>query len=87
METREDFEQTMCLVRDVGFIQAYSFKYSPRPGTPTASMEGHVSEDIKSERLDILQIELRRQQEAFNSLCLGQTMDVLLIDQGVIRAK
>ena len=76
-ETQEDFEETMRLVRDVGFIQTYSFKYSPRPGTPAASMERHISEDVKSERLEILQTELRRQQEVFNSSCLGQTMDVL----------
>ena len=76
-ETREDFEETMRLVQDIGFIQTYSFKYSPRPGTPAASMERQVPEDIKSERLAILQAELRLQQEAFNNACLGRTMDVL----------
>ena len=77
-ETDADFDDTLKLVRDVGFIQAYSFKYSPRPGTPAASLDNQVPEDIKTERLKILQDELNKQQLAFNESCVGRTMPVLL---------
>jgi tRNA-2-methylthio-N6-dimethylallyladenosine synthase len=77
-ESEEDFEQTMSLIRDIGFIQAYSFKYSPRPGTPAASMPAQVPEDIKTRRLAELQKLLEQQQTAFNQLCVGQNMAVLL---------
>lgn len=76
-ETDSDFAETMALVRDIGFVQAYSFKYSPRPGTPAADMDGQVPEPVKSERLAELQAELNRQQLAFNDQCVGQTMAVL----------
>ena len=77
-ETEDDFEQTMTLIRDVGFIQAYSFKYSPRPGTPAAIMNGQVQEDIKNRRLAELQALLVDQQNAFNLNCVGKDMPVLL---------
>lgn len=76
-ETDSDFEATMDLVRDVGFVQAYSFKYSPRPGTPAADLEDQVPEDVKSARLQELQAELNRQQIAFNETSVGRTMPVL----------
>jgi len=76
-ETDRDFRDTMDLVRDVGFVQAYSFKYSPRPGTPAADMPGQVPEHVKAERLRILQDELNRQQIAYNETCVGRTMPVL----------
>lgn len=76
-ETDADFEETMALVRDIGFVQAYSFKYSPRPGTPAADMDDQVPEAAKSERLQELQAELNRQQLAFNDACVGKTMPVL----------
>lgn len=76
-ETDRDFEETMSLVREVGFVQAYSFKYSPRPGTPAADMDGQVPEDVKSARLRELQDELNRQQMAFNETCVGREMQVL----------
>ncbi len=76
-ETDRDFEDTMTLVRDVGFVQAYSFKYSPRPGTPAADMPEQVPEDVKSARLRELQDELNRQQIAFNETCVGREMPVL----------
>lgn len=76
-ETDGDFRETMALVRDVGFVQAYSFKYSPRPGTPAADMEDQVPEALKSERLQELQGELNRQQIVFNESCVGRTMPVL----------
>jgi tRNA-2-methylthio-N6-dimethylallyladenosine synthase len=81
-ETDKDFSETMALVRDVGFVQAYSFKYSPRPGTPAADMDDQVPEALKSERLQELQDELNRQQIAFNETCVGRTMPVLFDRQG-----
>jgi len=81
-ETDKDFRETMSLVRDVGFVQAYSFKYSPRPGTPAADMDDQVPEALKSERLQELQDELNRQQIAFNETCVGRTMPVLFDRQG-----
>lgn len=77
-ESDADFEDTLALVRDVGFIQAYSFKYSPRPGTPAAVMESQVPEEVKSARLTALQALLQDQQGAFNQSCLGREMDILL---------
>lgn len=76
-ESDADFEATMQLVRDVKFSQAYSFKYSPRPGTPAAEMGDQVSEDVKSERLEALQSQLAAQQTEFNQGCLGLVMPVL----------
>lgn len=76
-ETDADFEETMALVRDIGFVQAYSFKYSARPGTPAADMDDQVPEQLKSERLAELQAELNRQQLEFNDQCVGRTLPVL----------
>lgn len=81
-ETDRDFSETMALVRDVGFVQAYSFKYSPRPGTPAAEMSGQVPEVLKSERLQELQGELNRQQIQFNETCVGRSMPVLFDRKG-----
>jgi tRNA-2-methylthio-N6-dimethylallyladenosine synthase len=77
-ETDADFEATLDLVRKVGFAQAYSFKYSPRPGTPAATMEAPVPNDVATKRLAALQAILREQQTAFCNGLVGQTMDVLL---------
>jgi tRNA-2-methylthio-N6-dimethylallyladenosine synthase len=81
-ETDADFEATMQLTRDVGFAMAYSFKYSPRPGTPAAAMTNQVPEPEKDRRLQVLQALLRDQQTAFNAACAGRTMDVLVIGHG-----
>jgi tRNA-2-methylthio-N6-dimethylallyladenosine synthase len=81
-ESDKDFEDTMDLVREITFIQAYSFKYSPRPGTPASAMELQVPEDVKSERLSRLQALLAEQQLAFNQRCVGREMDVLLDRKG-----
>jgi tRNA-2-methylthio-N6-dimethylallyladenosine synthase len=81
-ETEADFEATMDLVREIGFSMAYSFKYSPRPGTPAADLEDQVPEAEKSRRLAVLQAELTRQQEAFNAACVGRTLPVLLEREG-----
>ncbi|MFN3230791.1 MAG: tRNA (N6-isopentenyl adenosine(37)-C2)-methylthiotransferase MiaB [Alphaproteobacteria bacterium] len=76
-ETDADFQATMDLVHEVGFVQAYSFKYSPRPGTPAADHDDQVPEKVKSQRLSILQAELSRQQDEFNKASIGTRMPVL----------
>lgn len=81
-ETDADFEATMHLVGDVEFASAFSFKYSARPGTPAAAMHGHVSEDVKSERLARLQHLLWRQQRSFNQAQIGKALPVLVTGQG-----
>jgi tRNA-2-methylthio-N6-dimethylallyladenosine synthase len=81
-ETEADFEDTMSIIREVGYAQAYSFKYSPRPGTPAASHDEQVPEEVKSERLQRLQTLLNEQQIAFNASKVGSTMDVLLERKG-----
>ena len=77
-ETEDDFEQTMELVRAVKYSQAYSFKYSPRPGTPAAIMEDQVDEAIKSERLSRLQALLKEQQTEFNNSVIDKVLPVLI---------
>ena len=81
-ESDEDFEATMQLVRDVNYAQAYSFKYSPRPGTPASTAGRQVPEDVKSARLAALQDLLGEQQDAFNAACAGREMDVLFEKPG-----
>ena len=80
-ETDADFEDTMALVRDVGFGQAYSFKYSARPGTPAAELEG-VDPDVASERLKALQALLSEQQFAAQQSMVGRTVSVLFEKPG-----
>lgn len=81
-ETDQDFEDTMDLVRRVKYSQAYSFKYSPRPGTPASVIEAQVPEEVKSERLAALQVLLNEHQMEFNTNSIGQEMDVLLEREG-----
>ena len=81
-ETDEDFEATMRIVREVTYASAYSFKYSPRPGTPAADSEEQIEEAIKSERLYRLQALLAEQQKAFNASKVGTEMTVLLERKG-----
>ena len=81
-ETEEDFEATMALVRAVGFAQAYSFKYSPRPGTPAAGAPRQVAEADKDRRLQALQALLREQQARFNASCVGLDLSVLFTGTG-----
>ncbi len=76
-ETEEDFQETLRAVEAVGFAQAYSFKYSPRPGTPAAERAGQVDEYAKAERLARLQALLSAQQARFNRSMVGRTLDVL----------
>lgn len=81
-ETEADFDATLSLVRTVGFAQAYSFKYSPRPGTPAADAEDQIPEDIKSDRLERLQSLLNEQQQHFNQQIVGKTIPVLFDRDG-----
>ncbi|MEZ5898421.1 MAG: tRNA (N6-isopentenyl adenosine(37)-C2)-methylthiotransferase MiaB [Hyphomicrobiaceae bacterium] len=81
-ETDADFECTLDLVRTVGFAQAFSFKYSARPGTPAASAEDQVPESVKTERLARLQDLLESQQAAFNAALVGHVLPVLFERKG-----
>ncbi|MFQ6017503.1 MAG: tRNA (N6-isopentenyl adenosine(37)-C2)-methylthiotransferase MiaB [Kiloniellaceae bacterium] len=81
-ETDRDFAETLSLVTDVGYAQAYSFKFSPRPGTPAAALEEQVSEPVKAERLATLQALLGAQQAAFNRETIGRILPVLLESEG-----
>lgn len=81
-ETDEDFEETLKVIEQVKYASAFSFKYSTRPGTPGADMKDQVPEDVKSERLQRLQMLLNQQQVDFNRTCIGRKMDVLLEKKG-----
>ncbi|MDC1445569.1 tRNA (N6-isopentenyl adenosine(37)-C2)-methylthiotransferase MiaB [Amylibacter sp.] len=77
-ETNDDFEQTLELVREVKYAQAYSFKYSTRPGTPAAENKHQVSEGLKAERLSRLQTLLSTHQKEFMGTMVGKILPVLL---------
>jgi tRNA-2-methylthio-N6-dimethylallyladenosine synthase len=81
-ESEKDFEASEQLARDVGFASAFSFKYSPRPGTPAALMHGQVDEAMKRERLARLQSVLSEQQSRFNEGQVGRTLPVLVAGKG-----
>ncbi len=76
-ETDQDFAATLRLVTEVGYAQAYSFKYSPRPGTPAAQIDDQVPEGVKAERLAMLQTLLNEQQQSFNLASVGSNTEVL----------
>ncbi|PWG02939.1 tRNA (N6-isopentenyl adenosine(37)-C2)-methylthiotransferase MiaB [Sphingosinicella humi] len=77
-ETDAEFEDTLKIVEAVNYAQAYSFKYSARPGTPAAEMDGQVPADVMDERLQRLQALLNEQQLAFNRATVGRRTSVLL---------
>lgn len=81
-ETDKDFRDTLTLVNTVGFSQAYSFAYSPRPGTPAAAYENQVPKAVQEERLQILQECLRQHQQSFNASLKGKTLPVLIEKKG-----
>lgn len=81
-ETDADFEDTMKLVETIGYAQAFSFKYSSRPGTPGADLPDHVAEDVKTDRLARLQELLLKQQHDFARSLVGKTIDLLLEKPG-----
>ncbi len=81
-ETQKDHQETLELVKKVAYAQAYSFKYSPRPGTPASILQTQVPDDIKSQRLTELQEQLNHQQLSFNESMVGKTLDVLFDRSG-----
>ena len=81
-ETEAEFGETLALVDAVGYAQAYSFKYSPRPGTPAATMPGQVAPEAMDERLQRLQAALNRDQLAFNQASVGTACTVLVERRG-----
>jgi len=81
-ETDRDFEDTMSLVREVNYAAAFSFMYSPRPGTPAATMGAQVPDAVARERLHALQALLFEQQTAFNAAQTGKTFNVLFEKKG-----
>jgi tRNA-2-methylthio-N6-dimethylallyladenosine synthase len=81
-ETDEDFEATLRLVDAVGYASAYSFKYSPRPGTPAATMEDQIPRETMEERLQVLQDRINAHQFAFNARKVGCDTQVLIERRG-----
>ncbi len=81
-ETEADFEATLGIVTGVNYAQAFSFKYSPRPGTPAAEMEAQVPAEVMDERLHRLQALLNAQQHAFNQASVGRRTEILLERDG-----
>jgi len=81
-EQDKDFRETLDLVGEIRFAQAFSFKYSPRPGTPAALAANQLTEEVKSERLATLQGLLAKQQRDFNEACVGRVLPVLFTKAG-----
>jgi tRNA-2-methylthio-N6-dimethylallyladenosine synthase len=81
-ETNADFEATLALIREVAFASAFSFKYSPRPGTPGADLPDQVDDPVKRARLAQLQELLESQRQAFNRNLIGKTLPVLFEKKG-----
>jgi tRNA-2-methylthio-N6-dimethylallyladenosine synthase len=81
-EDEADFRATLSLVDEIGYAGAFSFKYSPRPGTPAADMPDQMPEEVKTERLHRLQAAIDRHQAAFNAQCRGRSFDVLFEKPG-----
>ena len=81
-ETDADFEETLALIRAVGFASTFSFKYSPRPGTPGAEREDQIADEIMRERLAILQALVETRRQAFNAATVGRVVDVLFEKPG-----
>jgi len=81
-ETEAEFEDTLTLIDSVGYAQAFSFKYSPRPGTPAASMDDQIAPGVMDDRLQRLQGALNRDQLAFNRASLGKRCEVLVERKG-----
>ncbi len=81
-ESARDFDATLSLVEEISYAGAFSFKYSARPGTPAAEMAEQIPEQLKSERLQLLQRTIDRHQTEFNAQCIGRTFDVLFEKPG-----
>jgi len=81
-ETEAEFAETLSLVDAIGYAQAYSFKYSPRPGTPAATLGEQIPAEVMDERLQRLQAALNRDQAAFNAASVGRACSVLIERRG-----
>ncbi len=81
-ETEQEFEDTLKIVDQVRYSQAFSFKYSPRPGTPAATMDNQIAKEVMDDRLQRLQARLNRDQLAFNQASVGKTCSVLVERKG-----
>jgi len=81
-ESEAEFQDTLKIVEQVGYAQCYSFKYSPRPGTPAADMDDQIDPQVMDDRLARLQALLNRQQSAFNAATVGRRTDILLERKG-----
>ena len=81
-ESDEDFVDTLDLIKQVQFSAAYSFKYSPRPGTPAAAMVDQIPANVMSERLSVLQVLVETQRQAFHHAAVGQRLEVLFEKPG-----
>ena len=81
-ETEAEFEATVALVREIGFASAYSFKYSARPGTPAATMDGALDPEVLGERLQRLNAAIAAGAVAFNAGCVGRRTDILIDRRG-----
>ncbi len=81
-ETEAEFEETLALIRKANYAQAYSFKYSPRPGTPAATMDDQIAPEVMDDRLQRLQALINEQQLAFNQARIGTRTQVLLERNG-----
>ena len=81
-ETDQDFEATLAIVDEVRYAAAYSFKFSPRPGTPAAMMEGQIAPELMDERLQRLQARLAEHSLAFNRACIGRDTAILIDRKG-----
>ena len=81
-ESDAEFGETLSLIAEAGYAQAFSFKYSPRPGTPAAGMDGQIAAEVMDERLQALQAALQRSSLAFNQASVGKTCAVLVDRRG-----
>lgn len=81
-ETEKDFQQTLDLIASVNYASSFSFKYSPRPGTPGAQRADQISEEVKRERLAQLQALLEQQRQSFNKAMVNKEIDVLFEKPG-----
>ncbi len=81
-ETDADFDATLSLIEDTNYASAYSFKYSARPGTPAATMDGQIAPAIMDERLQRLQALINAQQHAFNQASIGKSCEILIERNG-----
>jgi tRNA-2-methylthio-N6-dimethylallyladenosine synthase len=81
-ESDEDFEATLRIVDEVRYAAAFSFKYSPRPGTPAAAMDGQIAPEVMDERLQRLQSRIAEHSLAFNRASVGRETEVLIDRKG-----